>query len=364
MAGATTSEWPLALLLDETWLRVRRVLVHRLEGSGTWPSASAQRDRLQRHRAQGERIRRDLLVRVLGPEDSALICSESTFARASPRLPIRLPLVLAFGYELGWCLNGLGADLPDRQESAAELCAVFNLGISLFDLIHDRYPELIEPLGERIEEEALRRLERREACDQMGSLLSKVPEPELRILLRIIVWFYSHLPSDSATSSRLAALHSTLRAAYHAELSAASIRGGGMAVDVSRAKSTLPFAVIHHVASLSREGDRVMDALVDQIGTVFWLVDDLADIIPDFRDGAINSILARGSTGWKWSLDPAENRCVLLNVLSAGLIEEAVESVDLNLAAANRLLQTGALPPEPARRLSEAMSFFVRSWLE
>jgi hypothetical protein len=34
------SEWPSSLMLDEVWLRVRRLLVHKLERERFWPSTN------------------------------------------------------------------------------------------------------------------------------------------------------------------------------------------------------------------------------------------------------------------------------------------------------------------------------------
>src|SRR6266566_4576532 len=122
------SEWPPSLLLDEVWLRVRRVTVRRLEADGFWSRTDRHRAFMEDQRQSGEQLTEGLLRRTLGQVDYAEMQAETAFGRGNRRLRRRLPFVLAFGFELG---TGLYRTLGVRKGKCGhtgQLCALFNLG--------------------------------------------------------------------------------------------------------------------------------------------------------------------------------------------------------------------------------------------
>jgi hypothetical protein len=192
----------------------------------------------------------------------------------------------------------------------------------------------------------------------------------LRVLLRIIVGFFAGFHAckgrDEADGLRLA-LRGTLADAYGAEVRSAALArsSDGAVIETSRAKSTLPFAVIHQVARLFADrSPPVVDALADRIGTVFWLTDDLIDLVPDFQEGALNSILAPGRADAPWSEDLLEDYPVLAKLLESRQIETAAGEVRARLRESLDLLDSSGFPEAAATRLGEALKFYVRNWME
>jgi hypothetical protein len=370
------SEWPLVLMLDEVWLRVRRVTVHKLELSGFWPVADSHRLFIRHERDVGEHLKSDLLTLVLGRADYAQLNSETIFGAINQRFRARLPLVLSFGYELGSGLYGLVNGAPGRAAEIAELCAVFNLGVSIFDLVDDEYPDLFESFSQIFSEETLNRLR-----DDPGAYLdlersgsSETLAVELRILLKIIAWFFSKLElfyKAGASKEARAKLSALLLQAHRAELRSTSA-GADPTVDsmeISRAKSTLPFAVIHQIVHLclglsNQETETTLDFLVSNFATTFWLIDDLVDIVTDFQAGSLNSILVRAGAKPSRGQDPMDNYPVLASLLQGSYIEEAADEICTRVGCVVDTLQREAFSAEAAMQLRKVTLSYLRSWME
>src|SRR2546426_7877955 len=136
-AAASTSrpvrtKWPVPLLLDETWLRARRAVVQELERRGLWPSLTENRAYLEGQVELGGRLQVDLLHPLLEPGDAAALGSEGIFGSANDRVRRRLPLALAFGYELGRVFHALSGRDPAERPDVASAGALFNVGIATF----------------------------------------------------------------------------------------------------------------------------------------------------------------------------------------------------------------------------------------
>lgn len=355
-------------MLDEVWLRVRRGLVHRLEKSGQWMEHDAYAAFMRERKTVGQALSQGVLREALGEEDFCLIQSESAYARACHRLSTRIPLILSFGSELGCSFYGLMDRTGQHARRAGEICAVFNLGISIFDLVQDCYPELVEEFAQCFHEQVLAEL----ATDvsetrRLELRLTENSQPELRILLRIIVWFHQRIreaAKEEGAADAQRCLAALLREAYRSETESRVAPAMENALEVSRAKSSLPFLIICQTARLlAKSADGDVEPLARHIGDVFWLVDDLVDIPADFRDGALNAVVIDTSASSAWKRASREEYEALAGLLRGASIERAIDRLDENFRQAARILADQRLDGEAARRLRRVMAAYVRDWL-
>src|SRR5262249_38807719 len=94
-ADAALGDWPLSLMLDEAWLRGRRVLVHKLEKAALWMETDAYNSFGREQRELGARLKSELLTQILGPRDYALLNSETIFGPSNNRFRGKISLALA-----------------------------------------------------------------------------------------------------------------------------------------------------------------------------------------------------------------------------------------------------------------------------
>lgn len=366
----TASDWPIPFLLDEAWLRSRRLLVQEMERRGLWPRTAPHVAFMQEQRDQGRRLAQGLLGDALGPIDFAHLNSESIYGPANRHLRERLPYVLSFGYELGAGLHALLTDDAAHRDAAAELGALFNLGISLFDLIYDHFPALLEDFGGLFNDGVLRQLADEPQAERPSFDWESISSDELRVLLRIISAFFERLhalhqrlESAEGRSTAWERLRASLLAAYQAEQQSApaSTAPAAEAVEVARRKSTLPFQVIYLIAALaalpiSQPRTAVTRRLADDIGLIFWLTDDLVDIVPDFQTDALNALLA-GASGAKQPRDG-----VLTTVLDGDWMPKTARDIGGALLRVRRALEDQADGPGP--RLWLVVACYTRNWME
>jgi hypothetical protein len=372
------SAWPVALMLDEVWLRTRRDLVHALEASSLWPASEPHAVLMKEQRALGSLLGGSLLPDALGERDYLLLNSESVFGPANWRLRTSLPVVLAFGYELGAGLRGLMTTSGEQSREVAELCAVFNLGISIFDLICDQLPSLlgqVTDMMQQFEQDFVSQgVSHWEQFVARSDALSIV---ELRILLKLIGYFFLRLhdllrhagsPSHADHSlNGLGAIEGLLREAYEAELRSAALETS--TADIARSKSTLPFTIILEIAripprSATRFTHSEAESLMSHLATVFWLTDDLVDLVRDFQTGEANAVLsqARG--------EPSEDRenawqpSVLATLLRGSYIERAAGRVCSSLQLAEQALHVCVSADDNTRRFFDLVLSYTRNWME
>ena len=279
---------------DDDSRSVRSRLIARLRQAGLWQPPAAFRSEMGQQRARGEVLLRQLLAPCVGPSDLALLGQGRAFGLSDSRLRKRLPLMLSFGYELGLGLQ----DLLSSDPCGAPLCALLNLGVSLFDLQCDRDAEGVRSLSDVFDERSLTRLiVDPAACVALHARAEDVAQPDLRVLLKVIgeVFRRLHARRDAETSTaaweRLAQL---MRDAYRAQIG--TVAGGGRDLAGVETKSTAPFHLLlaaqEILAPAASEAQRaVARRATGAIATLFWLVDDIADLARDTRAGAANWLL-------------------------------------------------------------------------
>lgn len=355
------------MLLDEAWLRGRRELVHALERNGFWPSRPAYLHYLERQVQLGNRLQRIVLAPLLDADEAAALNSEGIFGTANDRVRRRLPLSLAFGHELGRAFHSLLGGDPTVRREVARACGLFNLGITTFDLLIDGFPDLFERFSSVFDEPALAAMAGGYAARDLEHTVVEFESMELRIMYRIIAGFFA---SPVVMNGGQGPLLEHLRQAYRAELRSARPETANSpdAVDVCRAKSALPFKIIGTIAAsaatLEPHYAVLYDALVTDIGMVFWLVDDLLDTVSDFRSGALNGLLIEAGWRGRASLDVRVGRRIMTRLLSGGAVERTADNITTRLASAFANARSNRFKRKAALELETIVSAYVRCWVE
>lgn len=359
MSGPASSEWPVPLLLDEVWLRARRKLVHALKEAGVWPSRDDYISFAARQQGTGTDLRNRVLMPRLFDDDRRWLVAPSTFGPSNRRFRSGVVRTLAFGHDLSCGLQAFEGREADA--SAAQTCGLFNFGISVFDLLHDAQPAMAGTFASAFDGSVLMRLHTDpESPRALLNAARNARDPEVRLLLQIIAAVYTDL-HRMADGNRNGAFHrvtSLLSSAYAAEMqsAAAGAVGPGDRLAVARAKSTLPFAIIGAIGDLACDAPPSSDCagLTDDIATIFWLTDDLVDLVADVRSGALNAIAA--TIAGTETLTLTE---ILSRVLDGGAIEETAATIrDAVVRVCMRVRD------RPPGGFDHVVPSYVRGWLE
>jgi hypothetical protein len=365
MTENLAGDWKLTRLLDELWLRVRRALIVELDQHGFWIEKSRYEEFLEQQKSLGCGLRDRLLPAALGG-DYLCLNSERLYGGMNGRVRGKIPQVMAFGFAL---CDGLASPFqpdPERARKAAALCALFNLGVSLFDILIDQAPELMETFAVYFNESTLRSLGAdRERSAEVHSFASQVENDEIRILLKVIAAVFEGLHELSAGPlSHSRDLLAQLEGAYFAEMASSKARHEPNAdvCRISKVKSAMPFDVMGQIAQLGahRNGARsaVIPCLAGDIGEIFWLTDDLIDIVDDLRSCSVNAILA------EQGLTPAACQnpdCVyrgVMQLLSGSQIESRAADVRSRVATL-----VGHLYDSETSQFKDCMLSYVRCWI-
>jgi hypothetical protein len=272
----------------------------------------------------------------------------------------RLQAALAFGAVTADVL-GRGGD--QSAPSVELLCAVFNLGIGLVDALCDGDPATGGRLLELIQERDLAAVvEARQPRGWLHSKLAAAPSRDAAVAFTvdIIEAFFEILhdayPDDAGLQLRCG-LGAQLSAALAAELQSVGRLAGQptreQLIECSRLTSTLPFQVIQTLAGGKFVPTGVTAGTL--LGEAVWRIDDLVDLCPDARSGALNGVLltATGELG--------RPRCAC-DVLAA--LESLLDSADIadTAAKAAESLLTG-LQRTDGGRAATADQMATRSFL-
>jgi hypothetical protein len=217
-------------------------------------------------------------------------------------LPSRLPFVMSFGYEVGCGMHAVVEAPEAGRAAAARLCALFNLGIALFDQVSDQSPDGHERLTAAFDKRTLVRL--LEDPEESLRLLGwRGGDAAVDLLFRVIGAFFQqlhHATGSAVNTARWLRLSALLQRAYEAELTCidprASERPAVELIAAANRKSAIPFEVMLQLVAICADEDLGADCmargdeLATHLGVIFRLVDDLADLARDGRSGAVNTI--------------------------------------------------------------------------
>lgn len=258
-------------------------------------------------------------------------------------------------------LVGLDED-DDTTAAMVRLGALFNLGISLFDLLHDRFPGRAATLSRQLDPTALA------AVMQSGRAFTPTGDGAVDLLLGLIAAFFqgaASLPGRGEPRHQLARL---IMAMHGGEL--ASTRGRFEASPPSRAvlrqlrrKSALPLWTVAVLAQLARPeappsgpAPTRLRALVGCAADALWLVDDLVDLEEDHAAGVWSRpwwILGR-----RLGHPPPRDLAAALSCLDDDGIVEAEAG-----RLADRLRRLRDARERGAAALWLSIAVAVRSWL-
>jgi hypothetical protein len=374
--GQPVSDWPVALLLDELWLRSRRELVHGLERAGLWADGECYQRVMSEQVMRGRQLEADLLLAGFPVDERYLWQSDVPFGPQRQHLERKTPAVLAFGKAM---VEFIAAVIqPSRTEATAqdhfdrEACepnrfalagALFNLGISLVDLLVDHRPEYATAMTEWLDGDRLLSLSAGDLSPHADAL-DHLPLDETRLVLRVVLEFFDTVRAGPLWPERDGEeLTRLLLRAYAAELastSGASGTAGGIELfRAGVAKSALPFFVLgwlaERTAELSSPG--AATEIAGLLGESFSIVDDLVDLIEDLRAGSVNRLLT--STPMSIEQSPVPYRDIA-SLVSGDLITAEVQVLVARLTALRDLTVealggTDAMTP---------MLCYIRNWLE
>lgn len=261
------SPWPMPLMLDELWLRSRRVVTETLIARDLWPTDEDFARIIALERDRGRRIGKELLPRVLGKETALALTAGTLLGPSGGLVARQLPLILAFGSMLGG--------------GRAELGAAFNLGISMLDCyVDDRGGH--GTLSRHLSPELIRAAVSGEVTASPSITGgSSSEDSDLKLVLALADYFLTEVRGLCDTEPTLLG---HIEGALSAELASLSTDAPA---HVAQEKSTRPFAILAMLA-----GDPVEDGR--DLGQAFWLIDDLVDVVADLRDGATNTFIGGG----------------------------------------------------------------------
>ena len=223
-----------------------------------------------------------------------------------------LPRVLGFGWHQTDGLAALAATPFPVRAKVARLGALFNLGIVLFDLLCDRFPQRARSLFEYVTPAAL--------TARLAGIADVVPasgDVAIDELHKLIANFFQQSHALGGSDAEVRAFASLMRAMYIGEHASTTARrkSGEATIDTwrnLRRKSALPMRTLallvlraHAEADRDRRASTLAAARV--AGDAIWIVDDLADLEDDWQAGCWSRPLwLLDRTGGGTMHDPAE----------------------------------------------------------
>lgn len=258
-----------------------------LDARGLLVPADRQADLAAEATQLGARLLTGLLSRCYPHEPGG---ADIEIEFESDRVAARLQAALAFGAATATVLA------PQPPAEPVELvCAVFNLGIGLVDGLCDGDAETGGHLLGLVQDANLP-----EAAHQRRPrhwLRAGLPpplgeDPTVLFTVDVIEAFFQTLhaayPGDPWIGLRRD-VGAQLGAALYAERRSVAWSSGPATVDeligCSRLTSVLPFRILHTLAGGSHPAAGTL------LGEAIWRIDDLVDLVPDARSGALNGVL-------------------------------------------------------------------------
>jgi len=364
------SDWPVPFLLDELWLKTRRTIVHRLEEKGLWLNSDEYSSLWSDQKEVGLVLKNSLLKNALGPHDFAIINSEAVFGKLNHILKHKLPFSLAFGHELGAGFYTLVSEDQERKHQIAQTTALFNLGISLFDFFLDSSEEEVKDEFKSIfNSQALHDIQsNKNAAPTFYTRCDAIEQNEIRILLKVIACFYQSLYStiqESGNRHIIKKINKLLLKAYQAEINSQLQQDINEDADlrlVSKSKSTLPFQIIKNIAVAQMKVDKNIEQSVERlsytIGEIFWLLDDLADVVSDYQTNQLNSLFCNQKSE-SYMMDEGS----ITQILAADDLPRLINHLCSKIQRAEHSISASGTDIESNLRFRQILLFYVRDWL-
>ncbi|MBU8934130.1 MAG: hypothetical protein KOO62_08985 [candidate division Zixibacteria bacterium] len=211
----------------------------------------------------------------------------------------RIPFALAFGYQNATMWQTLLASTVSAGEPVAKVCSLYNLGIALFDRILDRNVSYRPLLFELLDERTLEQLLRNDGAIESALWIATDHAPaEIRILSDVVIAFFKRFHDLGLSTDARDIIAESIRLSYAAEMAStvAVPVGPGVKWADGRDTSVTPFLTLYLLVQHSMEKvlkrSQDLTQLAEAIGEVFWLTDDLCDLVEDLESVHPNSVLA------------------------------------------------------------------------
>jgi hypothetical protein len=276
--------------------------------------------------------------------------------RFSPSLARSL---MASGAVQAETLGALLQSSAEQRERAAALGALFNFGICVFDTVCDRFPEQRAMLRNALGTGALR------ALVEGGSLEPAPSSRPVAFLLALIRRYFEMAREMASSPSAWFELVRTIMRMFTAEWTVTDVGRAASSPTMSvfrrlRSKSVDPMWTLA-LGSLLQRPDIVrygsLRRTVSPAGEVIWLIDDLADLLDDWRAGAWSR------PWWLWvrssrAAHDTDEATALRGVLESGVVEAEAQRI------ANRMDRLRWSLPASGRHFYAKLALSLSSWVE
>ena len=231
------------------------------------------------------------------------------FASEYPLLYERLRGTAAFGYTQGRLIHELQGGNDDLKEKVAQISAIFNVGISLFDFVVDESPTGIE-FYKTINQEFLKDL--MDLTKEISLKNIHYKEDTADIIERLLILFIfafgmkcRHIYQLSRNKDAWDRLSDSIFRLYYAEKTTCALQFNKIVssdqwLDALKCKSVLPsrtHSLISEITMASdfEQGKNNVEDICCTIGHIFWLADDLSDIAKDLQAGIPSYITTKAA---------------------------------------------------------------------
>jgi hypothetical protein len=365
------SEWPSLLITDEAWLKIRRVLVHSLEREGLWMNTKEYLGYKKKQKTLGDKIKDDILNDMMGQIDHEYLNSEEFLRGSNIVFKERLPYIAAFGYESVSLMSNLVNANGINFTNVAKIGSIFNVGTALFDSICDTTPDLFCKLKLVINYKTLSEISNNEnKLKDIKSDCDDLNDPELRLILKFLLYFYYELYyfKSPGRQDEWEKINALLINAFLYEIRSNNFAGSSKdeLLEVSRNKSVLPFELLYFISRLSlssyEEPPEGEILFIGYIGELFWLLDDLSDLISDLENNELNSLITQ-LNGYDFDLsEPNIRYSILVNILDGKLIEEWIDKICLKSKNIIKLIEDNN-SLEDKEKYKNFIKYYLRDWI-
>jgi hypothetical protein len=347
---------------------IRRQVTDGLRAFNLWISDVEFRQYHLEQSIFGHSLLMNILQQSSDRSNNGLIFAESIFGYEDYSFEKQLKRLLAFGGALGEGLSSFVGVSESARRRTKELCSMLNFGASIFDLLVDDIDVDPTSIFDLLGNGQLKKLVTDPTNVRMLNneiLRLKSAPPEIRFVLTTFSNLFTLLHKYRCESSDLNNLGDLFTEAYETELSTVKsprLPCDGTLKSTALNKSVLLFRVMLQLACACDR--RVKPSSVEmantfsiQVGRLFALVDDFADLTQDALAGSVNSILLELDES---AIGPEEWR-------SEGyrdVVDRLIDDLCHNLARICSQLEERTREEMALSVFRTRLLFYVRSWLE
>jgi hypothetical protein len=277
-----------------------------------------------------------------------------------------LPRVLGFGWQQTDALAALAQTPRAQRGEVANLGALLNLGITLFDLVLDRHPERAAVLLDRVTPEFLEKM-LSDPGDGSSASAQGSGDAGIDLLVCLIEEFFLRSARLGGERREQLLLAKLIRDMYRAERFVSATRRDKLLPDREvwrelRCKSAMPMETMAQLALLPPPyGDATSRVAAQRCarlaGLTLWIADALADVREDWNAGCWSRPLWLLARRFKRGAADAESS--LRHVATSGIAADEVERLRINLTRLRELSSS-----EQEFSFLRCVQATLHSWIE